>query len=1458
MERLSSSSRDRVTTDKDYSAAQKDKDFLLLWKIIERTHIEGLSNMTARQALHAIKTSAYPSWSAFQIAFEAIVRLLKAGKGGWSEGEISQALLNSIDQDSLRETANQYYAAKYETTDLPTYIDMLQEFSAVARNRARGIVEHLHTEGTPALTADVAPSHAPKHTTPGPKVWCSYHKTHTHATDDCNAIKGLIAEANTSKGDSKSPREAKQPGQQRSKRNKGRQGGKSRDAPAFSATEGVEPLFHAWPLLVDEHSVFLNTQTLLDKTILDNACGINIVTSTDAPGLAQLAPIDAQTAAPTITGVGGERLTATHSAQRGCLGTTLVVPQARVNLASLATILDHNPGAVFDGDSQTFTVYTDGSKTQELVMATRHEGSKLWILNDNQPAFVSGTIAWGASTVSQVSIPTSTGKHYSREQRLRAMRARIFHKFCGHPCDAALSKAVDNGLYINVPITSADLRAANDIFGPCPACLMGKMTSGPEVMESTLYPPANKPGQVLHMDKAKLLPERSIGGFTEHLVAICEHTGKVHAIPMKAGTQEDIEAAEEIIVAWYKRHGHNVELIVSDHENAFLAGQQSRNLRGIEFRATPPGLHEKVVERAIREIRDKCRTITADLPYVLPGQLYGELVNFVVMSMGDTPCAKSADSTPNQLCTGKKMVLSIFPLPWGTAVIAHDKVGADGGKPKQADRGVVGIFVGLSTTTYGAYRVFAPLHRGTVDRRKVTVLRAIPAEWGWPAKQKAIFNAPTHKNTLLPDMQPPQRLTYPGPTDYEDETSSYPETTSTVIPLSTPQLQLAFVPAPPPESVHAPSTQAELEDTLPPLESLTSSADSIEPDVSSSVVEPLEIAPDTQLIQPHDVVNQTEAHNEDIVSDTSSAPGSRRSTLRNRPRRNYKKMATEGLLADVNTEFEVSPKGSVQFAAFMAQQARVSVKEYLQGPHRLRGLEAMKAEVLNLQSNKVGTPCRYSDIPKDDRSNLLRTFMFLKDSFDSHTGSYKKTKARLVSDGSKQLQGTFGDNESHTLSPITLFLLLALTAYSDYELKTYDVPGAFLKSAFVSTNLEKQVYVLLDASVARIWCDLDPTASQFLSARGELILKLDKCLYGLKQSPKHWYDTLSERLLSLGYKRSPFDRCLFYKHKGQERLYVGFHVDDLITPGTRGSELRQELEDGLDSAFGKLTRGDGSNFTGFHIEHDRSKRTIRVSMPNYARSMLSRYTDLAHVPAYKTPGTTNFFAVSTDVSPVSAHDYLSKLMALMYYARFVCPELLPCICFLSSQSQAPTKGDLAKLHRLFGYVKSDPDRCITIHPLHLRVGASVDAAYGLHPGGESHTGIILTLGGAPIGYKSHKQKSISVSSTGAEVVALAEGIPLVLWARDLLHDLGITQTQPARIGQDNQSAITQTSKPCTFKRSKNLLIKLAWIREHVANGHVTMEYVPSTKLSADLLTKPIVGVSFHSKLRRFRGEDYIN
>jgi hypothetical protein len=55
----------------------------------------------------------------------------------------------------------------------------------------------------------------------------------------------------------------------------------------------------------------------------------------------------------------------------------------------------------------------------------------------------------------------------------------------------------------------------------------------------------------------------------------------------------------------------------------------------------------------------------------------------------------------------------------------------------------------------------------------------------------------------------------------------------------------------------------------------------------------------------------------------------------------------------------------------------------------------------------------------------------------------------------------------------------------------------------------------------------------------------------------------------------------------------------------------------------------------------------------------------------------------------------------------------------------------------------------------------VDAAYGLHEKGESHTGVIILFGGVVVYVASKKQKCIAKSPTDAEVVALSDNIDLV-------------------------------------------------------------------------------------------------
>ena len=82
-------------------------------------------------------------------------------------------------------------------------------------------------------------------------------------------------------------------------------------------------------------------------------------------------------------------------------------------------------------------------------------------------------------------------------------------------------------------------------------------------------------------------------------------------------------------------------------------------------------------------------------------------------------------------------------------------------------------------------------------------------------------------------------------------------------------------------------------------------------------------------------------------------------------------------------------------------------------------------------------------------------------------------------------------------------------------------------------------YIKINKELTELWIKQDPTAAEFVSDRGELILELDKFIYGLKQSPYKFQQHLINVLVSLGYKQQVQDECLFIKHSGND--FIGSH-----------------------------------------------------------------------------------------------------------------------------------------------------------------------------------------------------------------------------------------------------------------------------------------------------------------------------
>ena len=61
-------------------------------------------------------------------------------------------------------------------------------------------------------------------------------------------------------------------------------------------------------------------------------------------------------------------------------------------------------------------------------------------------------------------------------------------------------------------------------------------------------------------------------------------------------------------------------------------------------------------------------------------------------------------------------------------------------------------------------------------------------------------------------------------------------------------------------------------------------------------------------------------------------------------------------------------------------------------------------------------------------------------------------------------------------------------------------------------------------------------------------LRLLKTLYGLKRSPRHWYELASSIFKNIGLKPCPNAPCLFsgFVDSSKSRIYVGLYVDDFI------------------------------------------------------------------------------------------------------------------------------------------------------------------------------------------------------------------------------------------------------------------------------------------------------------------------
>jgi len=143
---------------------------------------------------------------------------------------------------------------------------------------------------------------------------------------------------------------------------------------------------------------------------------------------------------------------------------------------------------------------------------------------------------------------------------------------------------------------------------------------------------------------------------------------------------------------------------------------------------------------------------------------------------------------------------------------------------------------------------------------------------------------------------------------------------------------------------------------------------------------------------------------------------------------------------------------------------------------------------------------------------------------------------------------------------------LALVAQYELKLDQLDV-----KTAYIYGDLKGDIYM--------------SQLTGFKTAEKEnMVCKLKKSLYRLKQSSRQWYKYFDSFIRGKRYKRSHYDPCVYYNNlPGREYIYLLLYVDDMLIAFKSRSAI-DKLKKDLSSEFKMKDLSEANKVLGMKIE----------------------------------------------------------------------------------------------------------------------------------------------------------------------------------------------------------------------------------------------------------------------------------
>jgi hypothetical protein len=439
-------------------------------------------------------------------------------------------------------------------------------------------------------------------------------------------------------------------------------------------------------------------------------------------------------------------------------------------------------------------------------------------------------------------------------------------------------------------------------------------------------------------------------------------------------------------------------------------------------------------------------------------------------------------------------------------------------------------------------------------------------------------------------------------------------------------------------------------------------------------------------------------------------------------------------------------------------------------------------------------------------------------------GFLVKHKARICVRG--DLQVTMAETRATTLAARIFRFLMAIIAAFGLEMRQYDVVNAF-----INAHLQETVYTYHPDGFYN-----------------NGLIKLRRALYGLRQAPALWQAEFSSTLESFGFSPIPDIPCLFVA----DGILVFFYVDDIIVACHPTPEARKdmaEFEVKLANRYNIKRIGKPEWFLGIRILHDQANNTLSLVQDAYIEKVADRF-HLTHRKQPSTPMPVAPLVASTSrASPEFVFTYQQKVGCINFAATTSRPDIAKAVSLLSEHLQNPSQQCMDAVDQVVGYLYHTRHHGIQFQGAHKDPIFSCwsDASFADDSATrKSSEAFVFMLYGGPIDWHATKQKTVTTSTTEAELLALSGASREMMWWRRFFEAIEFNPEQPITINCDNAQTVDLMKKetPRLLTKLRHVDIHQCWLRQQVQGGIIDIKWVPTRDMHADGFTK-LLGPQAH-------------